>query len=1309
MSKQKILKHTPNSVAQETKKHSSSERISFAKVKFEVTPPPLVDIQLESYRKFLSLETPPNLRKEEGLYKVFKEFFPISDPKENFKVEFLDYSLEPPKYSIQECKERGLTYSVGLKVKFLLYSEDEENYDFEPISQDVYLGNIPYMTPQGTFVINGAERVIVSQIHRAPGVFFKRVKDTKGTHIYSAKVIPATGSWLEITTDSHNVLYAYVDSKRKFPATTLLRAIGFSTDKDILRLFGFSEEVVIPEDEKEAVEVLKGLIGRRLAASVLEYWYDDQVDSDTGELNTIERSRVVIKRGHILSEEDIPKILESLEGYDERVIVLVAEKRREDDENSPQVGIDESTVILNTLEKDNTHNTREALEHIYKVIRSGEPPDEDTARNFVYKLFFDEKRYDLGEVGRHRLNKKLHPDNPIDDEIKVLTVEDIVAIIRIILDMIRGQKGGDDVDHLSNRRVRTVGEQLYNQFRTGLSRLARTLRDRMNTMENDSFTVQDIVNPRTLIGVINSFFGTNPLSQFMDQTNMLSEITHKRRISALGPGGLTKEHAGFEVRDVHYSHYGRLCPIETPEGPNIGLITSLARYARVNRLGFIETPYLPVENGKVKLDDKVYLSPEEEEGKKIAQAKTPIDKNGKITAKRVLVRVSGDIPIVTPEEVDYMDVATNQITSVSASLIPFLEHDDANRALMGSNMQRQAVPLINPEAPIVGTGMESTVARDSMRVLLAERKGVVTYVDASEIHVKYDITDEDQLVSFEPEVKVYKLTKYKKTNNNTTINMRPIVKEGDIVEKGTVLCEGFGTEKGELALGRNILVAFMPWRGYNFEDAIVLSERLVMDDVYTSIHVEEFETQVRETKLGPEELTNEIPNISSEDLKKLDDSGIIKIGSYVKEREILVGKTTPKGQSDPSPEEKLLIAIFGDKAGDIKNTSLKTPPSFKGVVIETHLFEATKGRGRKSSKEYKAKLKEIKERYETDLITLNQALKEKLSRLLEGVKLNEIKTKGDEIIIPKGKKFKDKYLKGVDALDIIPDNWTEDEKLNTLIQKLFHNYRLRRNEIEGRFRREKQQLEIGDELPAQVLKLAKVYVANKRKIKIGDKMAGRHGNKGVVAKIVRQEDMPFLEDGTPVDIVLNPLGVPSRMNIGQLLETILGWAGHKLGVKFACPVFDGATTDEINEWLKKAGLPENGMTYLYDGLSGERFDQPTTVGYIYMLKLHHLVDDKMHARSTGPYSLITQQPLGGKAQLGGQRLGEMEVWALEAFGASYILREMLTIKSDDVEGRERAYDAIVKGRNIPDPGIPESFNVLINELRGLCLDVSLED
>ncbi len=1307
MSKQKTVKNTANSVNQDIATMSPN-RISFAKVKFEVTPPPLIDIQLESFRKFFSMETPPNLRKKEGLYQVFKEFFPISDPKENFKVEFLDYSLEPPKYSIQECKERGLTYSVGLKVKFLLYSEDEENYDFEPISQDVYLGNIPYMTPQGTFIINGAERVIVSQIHRAPGVFFKRVKDNKGNHIYSAKIIPATGSWLEITTDSNNVLYTYVDSKRKFPATTLLRAIGFSSDKDILRLFGFSEEVILPEEDEEARKVLEGLVGRKLAASILRHWVEEHFEEDTGEVTVFERSESVLERGHILGEEDIDKILEVMQDAEDRTIVLVSEKKKENEDILPHAVIDESTVILNTLTKDNTHNTREALEHIYKVIRGGDPPDEDTARNFVHKLFFDDKRYDLGEVGRHRLNKKLHTENPIDEEIKVLTVEDIIAIMKEILTMIREQKGGDDVDHLSNRRVRTVGEQLYNQFRTGLSRLARTLRDRMNTMENDSFTVQDIVNPRTLIGVINSFFGTNPLSQFMDQTNMLSEITHKRRISALGPGGLTKEHAGFEVRDVHYSHYGRLCPIETPEGPNIGLITSLARYARVNRLGFIETPYLKVENGQVLFNEKHYLSPEGEDGKKIAQAKTPLDAEGKILSERVLVRVSGDIPIVTPEEVDYMDVATNQITSVSAALIPFLEHDDANRALMGSNMQRQAVPLLNPEAPIVGTGMESTVAKDSMRILLAERKGVVTYVDASEIHVKYEVKDEEQWVSFEDEIKVYKLIKYKKTNNNTTINMRPVVKEGDIVEKGTVLCEGFGTEKGELALGRNILVAFMPWRGYNFEDAIVLSERLVTDDVYTSVHVEEFETQVRETKLGPEELTNEIPNISAEDLKKLDDRGIIKIGSYVREREILVGKTTPKGQSDPSPEEKLLIAIFGDKAGDIKNTSLKTPPSFKGVVIDTHLFEAAKGRGRKSTKEYKNKQKEIKKIYETSLVELNQKLKEKLTFLLKDKKLNEIKTKGEEIVIPKGKKFKDKYLKGIDALEIIPDNWTEDEKLNALIQRLFHNYRLRRNEIEGRYRRERQQLEIGDELPAQVLKLAKVYVANKRKIKIGDKMAGRHGNKGVVAKIVRREDMPFLEDGTPVDIVLNPLGVPSRMNLGQLLETILGWAGEKLGVKFACPVFDGASTEEINEWLKKANLPENGMTYLYDGLSGERFDQPTTVGYIYMLKLHHLVDDKMHARSTGPYSLITQQPLGGKAQLGGQRLGEMEVWALEAFGASHILREMLTIKSDDVEGRERAYDAIVKGRNIPEPGIPESFNVLINELRGLCLNVTLE-
>ncbi len=1279
------------------------ERYSFAKAKVNVPPPQLINIQLESFRKFFSLETPPNLRKEEGLYKVFNEFFPVMDPKENFELEFLDYSLEPPKYSIQECKERGLTYSVGLKVKFYLHSHDEENYDFQPITEEVYLGNIPYMTPYGTFIINGAERVVVNQIHRAPGVFFKRVT-SEGYPIYSAKIVPTSGSWLEFSTDKNNILYAYIDSKRKVPATVLLRVIGFPKDKDILDLFEIAEEVKIPANPNEAEKILKSLVGRRLAARVLEEWEEeDHVDEDTGAISVMARSQVIFDIDHEIQEEDIPTLLRVMENKldDERVLILLAENEND----KKLVGTAASTVILNTLKKDPTKSEYEALEFLYRAIKQNEPPDEESARSFVHKLFFDEKRYDLGEVGRYRLNRKLHPDNPIDSP--VLTPEDIVVIVKKLLEMIETQQRGDDQDHLSNRRVRTVGEQLYEQFRIGLNRMARTIRDKLNSMEGESFVPQNVVNYKTLIGVINSFFGTNPLSQFMDQTNMLAEITHKRRISALGPGGISKEHAGFEVRDVHYSHYGRLCPIETPEGPNIGLITSLALYAKVNRLGFIETPFFSVNDGVVDFNDKRYYSPEEEEGRKIIQVKTKTDDNGRIIENPVWARASGDYELVSPEEVDNMDVATNQITSVSASLIPFLEHDDANRALMGSNMQRQAVPLINPESPIVGTGMEHKAALDSKRLIVAEGKGIVTYVDAKEIHVKYEVSGEDKLVSFDPEIKVYKLLKFQRTNNNTCINMRPLVREGDIVEEGMVLCEGYGTEKGELALGRNILVAFMPWRGYNFEDAIVLSENVVQNDVYTSIHIEEFETQVRDTKLGEEEFTIEIPSVSAEGVKELDpETGIIKVGAFVKERDILVGKTTPKGQTDPSPEEKLLRAIFGDKAGDVRDTSLRAPSSFTGIVIDTKLYEV--GRSRKLTlKESKAKLAKLQQEFEEKVTQLNELLRKKLTQLLDGVTLNEVKTRADETVIPKGKKFRDKYLKGIDPLEIIPEGWTDDEKLNNLIIRLFHNYRLKYNEYRGEYNRKKVQIEIGDELPNQVLKLAKVYVANKRKIKIGDKMAGRHGNKGVVAKIVRKEDMPFLEDGTPVDIVLNPLGVPSRMNIGQLFETILGWAGKKLGVKFACPVFDGASEDEVNEWLKKAGLPKNGVVHLYDGLTGERFEQSTTVGYIYMMKLHHLVDDKMHARSTGPYSLITQQPLRGKAQFGGQRLGEMEVWALEAYGAAYILREMLTIKSDDVEGREKAYDAIVKGHNIPEPGIPESFNVLINELRGLCLNVEL--
>lgn len=1266
-----------------------SERYSFAKVKHKAEEPDLLEVQIRSFHEFFQIDTLPSERKKEGLFKVFSENFPVTDSRENFVLEFLDYSIDPPPYSPEECKERGLTYSVALKAKLYLYSTDPENDDFEPTVQTVFLGNIPNMTPQGTFIINGAERTVVSQIHRSPGVFFSSAISPQGIRIYSARVIPYKGAWIEFSTDTKNVMYAYVDRKKKFPITVLLRVIGYPTDRDILKLFNLAEEVPVKK------RTLQKYIGRKIGERVNRVWQEDYVDEETGEISVITRSKVLLERQTEITEENIDIILES--GY-ETILVL-----REDE------SVRDYAVILNTLQKDGTDNEIEAARTIHKILRGTEAPDDETARDLINKLYFSEKRYDLGEVGRFSLNKKLHKDHPeILESVKdsrVLTREDIVAILNYLVYMMKENVSGDDVDHLRNRRVRTIGEHLYLQFSAGLSRLTKTIRERMNIRDNEVFKPQDLVNPNALTSVINSFFGTSQLSQFLDHVNLLSEMTHKRRVSAMGPGGLSREHAGFEVRDVHYSHYGRLCPIETPEGANIGLISSLATYARINRLGFIETPYWRVVNGKVDFSEVVYLSPEQEQDVIIAPANIPIGEDGTILAERVEVRKGGDYLTVTPDQIHYMDVATNQITSVAASLIPFLEHDDANRALMGSNMQRQAVPLLVPEAPIVGTGMERVVVRYSRRIPIADIEGVVVYVDANEIHIKQELSELEKLVSFDEAIRVYRIPKFQRTNQNTCLNLRPIVKVGDRVVPGTVLCDGFATDKGELALGKNLLVAFMPWNGYNFEDAIVISERLVREDVYTSIHIEEFETQVRETKLGPEELTREIPNVNEEDTKHLDEDGIVRIGAEVKDKSILIGKITPKGSSDPTPEEKLLRAIFGDKAGDVRDASLKAPPSFSGIVIDKKLFSSRKKYNAARKERIIKKLAELEKQYQQSLAHLDQEMLNRLERLLEGKTLRTIMTRHEEEIVPEGKKFKRSYFKGIDLTELDPREWTDDPETNRLVERLFHNYKLKRNEIIGRFKRERNQLKVGDDLPTGVLELAKVYVARKRRISVGDKMAGRHGNKGVVAKIARVEDMPFLEDGTPVDIVLNPLGVPSRMNIGQIYETLLGWAGAKLGVKFATPVFDGATEAEVEEWLQKAGLPSQGITYLYDGLSGERFHQPATVGVIYMMKLNHLVDDKMHARSTGPYQLVTQQPLGGKSQFGGQRFGEMEVWALEAFGAAHILREMLTVKSDDVEGRQATYEAIVKRKTFPEPNVPESFTVLVNELRGLALDI----
>lgn len=1265
--------------------NKNNQRVNFATSRKVLDYPDFLDVQLQSFQEFFQLETTSDNRHKEGLFKVFAENFPISDSRNIFVLEFLDYFIDPPRYDIRECIERGLTYSVPLKAKLRLSCNDAEHEDFETIVQDVYLGTIPYMTPKGTFVINGAERVIVSQLHRSPGVFFGQSRHTNGTKLYSARVIPFKGSWIEFATDVNNVMYAYIDRKKKFPVTTLLRAIGYDSDKDILELFELADEVKVSKSG------LKKFIGRKLAARVLKKWVEDFVDEDTGEVVSIDRNEIILERETVLEDDHIDMIIDA--GV--KTIIL----NKEDAATSGDY-----TIIYNTLQKDTSNSEKEAVEHIYRQLRNAEPPDEETARGIIDRLFFSDKRYDLGDVGRYRINRKLKLTT--SEETKVLTKQDIIAIVKYLIKLINSKAEVDDIDHLSNRRVRTVGEQLYAQFGVGLARMARTIRERMNIRDNEVFTPTDLINARTLSSVINSFFGTNQLSQFMDQTNPLAEITHKRRLSALGPGGLSRERAGFEVRDVHYTHYGRLCTIETPEGPNIGLISSLCVHAKINNLGFIETPYKRVVDGKVQVQENViYLSAEDEDGKTIGQANAHYDDKGVFALPKVKARFEGDFPIIEPERLDLMDIAPNQITSIAASLIPFLEHDDANRALMGSNMQRQAVPLLRPESPIVGTGLEGRVAKDSRTLINAEGDGIVEYVDANEIRIKYDRNELDRLISFDGDTRSYILTKFKKTNQSTTINLKPIVKKGERVEKGQVLCEGYATQNGELALGRNLKVAFMPWQGYNFEDAIVISERVVSQDIFTSLHVEEFELEVRDTKRGEEELTPDIPNVSEEATKDLDEDGIIRVGAEVKEGDILIGKITPKGESDPSPEEKLLRAIFGDKAGDVKDASLKTPPSIAGVVIDTKLFS----RAKKTTKaEEKAQIEKLDIKHDKAVKDLKNTLIEKLFEIVNGKTSQGVNNVYKEQLVPKGVKFTQKILTELAFENINPTKWTTDDDKNDQIKTLLHNYNIKVNEELGAYRRDKFAISVGDELPSGIVQMAKVYIAKKRKLKVGDKMAGRHGNKGIVARIVRDEDMPFLEDGTPVDIVLNPLGVPSRMNLGQIYETVLGWAGKELGIKFATPIFDGASHDEVEEWVKKAGIPESGRTYLYNGLTGDRFDQQTTVGIIYMLKLGHMVDDKMHARSIGPYSLITQQPLGGKAQFGGQRFGEMEVWALEAFGASNILQEILTVKSDDVVGRAKTYEAIVKGENLPTPSVPESFNVLVHELRGLGLDITLE-
>ena len=1262
-------------------------RINFGKIPAFENYPSLLDIQVKSFQDYFQLETTPENRINEGLFKVFMENFPISDARNIFVLEFLDYYIDPPRYSIEECIERGLTYSVPLKAKLRLSCNDEEHIDFETIVQDVFLGNIPYMTPKGTFVINGAERVVVSQLHRSPGVFFGQSFHPNGTKLYSARVIPFKGSWIEFATDINNVMYAYIDRRKKFPVTTLLRAIGYDTDKAILDLFEMAEEVPVSQDK------MTKYIGRKLAARVLKSWIEDFVDEDTGEVVSIERNEIILERDTVLDEDNVLLILEA----NQKTMLLQKEELS-----------NEFAIIYNTLQKDTSNTEIEAVQHIYRQLRGTDPPDEETARGIIDKLFFSDKRYDLGEVGRYKINKKLEIDT--SEDVRVLTKEDIICIVKYLIQLCNQKAEIDDIDHLSNRRVRTVGEQLYAQFGVGLARMARTIRERMNVRDNEVFTPTDLINARTLSSVINSFFGTSQLSQFLDQTNPLSEITHKRRISALGPGGLSRERAGFEVRDVHYSHYGRLCTIETPEGPNIGLISTLCVHAKINKMGFIETPYRKVEEGKVLITEEgvVYMSAEEEDNKAICQANAELDEVGNFITSKVKGRLQGEFPILQPEEVQYMDIAPNQIVGVSASLIPFLENDDANRALMGSNMQRQAVPLMIPDSPIVGTGIEKRVAKDSKMLINAEGTGVIEYVDSKKIVIRYERSDIDRLISFEGDVKTYYLTKFRRTNQGTCINLKPIVRKGDNVVKGQILCEGYATENGELALGRNLMVAFMPWKGYNFEDAIVISERVVKEDLFTSIHIDEFTMDVRDTKLGEEELTSDIPNISEEATKDLDENGIIRVGAHIKEGDILIGKITPKGESDPTPEEKLLRAIFGDKAGDVKDASLKVRPSVKGVVVNKKLFARAK-KDKDSKAREKKKLLELEKEHSIAVGEIRDLLIKKLAALLKEQKSSGVRDLYGAELIPQNVKFSEKVLDDIDDyMTVQPAEWTEDEALNENIKTLMHNFSIKINEEKGRYNREKFNISIGDELPAGVLKLAKVYVAKKRKLKVGDKLAGRHGNKGIVAKIVRVEDMPFLEDGSCVDIVLNPLGVPSRMNIGQIFETVLGWAGKELGEKYGTPIFDGASMEEIEGKIKEAGLPSLGVTHLFDGQTGERFIQPATVGVIYMLKLAHMVDDKMHARSIGPYSLITQQPLGGKAQFGGQRFGEMEVWALQAFGAANILQELLTLKSDDIVGRAKTYEAIVKGDSLPASNIPESFNVLIHELRGLALDILFE-
>ena len=1264
-----------------------NQRVNFATSKKPLEYPDFLDVQLKSFRDFLQLDTPPEKRKKEGLYKVFAENFPIADTRNNFVLEFLDYYIDPPRYSIEECLERGLTYSVPLKAKLKLYCTDPDHEDFDTVIQDVFLGPIPYMTDKATFVINGAERVVVSQLHRSPGVFFGQSVHTNGTKLYSARIIPFKGSWIEFATDINNVMYAYIDRKKKLPVTTLLRAIGFENDKDILEIFNLAEEI------KANKTNLKKAIGRKLAARVLKSWVEDFVDEDTGEVVSIERNEVLIDRETVLEADHIDAILES------GVPTILVHKE--------DASMSDYSIIYNTLQKDPSNSEKEAVLYIYRQLRNADPADDASARDVINGLFFSEKRYDLGDVGRYRINKKLNLETSMD--VRVLTKEDIIEIIKYLIELINSKADVDDIDHLSNRRVRTVGEQLSNQFAIGLARMSRTIRERMNVRDNEVFTPIELINAKTISSVINSFFGTNALSQFMDQTNPLAEITHKRRMSALGPGGLSRDRAGFEVRDVHYTHYGRLCPIETPEGPNIGLISSLCVYAKINDLGFIETPYRKVANGKVDLSDEgvTYLTAEEEEGKVIAQGNAPLNDDGSFIRDRVKARKDADFPVVPPMEVDLMDVAPQQIASIAACLIPFLEHDDANRALMGSNMMRQAVPLLRPEAPIVGTGIERQLVRDSRTQITAEGAGVIEFVDATTIRIKYDRTEEEDFVNFDSAVKEYVIPKFRKTNQNMTIDLHPICEKGQRVKAGDILTEGYSTQDGELALGKNLLVAFMPWKGYNYEDAIVLNERVVREDLLTSVHVEEYSLEVRETKRGMEELTSDIPNVSEEATKDLDENGIVRIGARIEPGDIMIGKITPKGESDPTPEEKLLRAIFGDKAGDVKDASLKASPSLRGVVIDNHLFSRViKTRSEKMAD--KAVLPKMDEEFEAQVAKLRTILIDKLLVLTDGLRSVGVKDYLGAEVIPNGSEFTASSFAGVDFQALQLSGWTADEHKNDLIRTLIMNYIKKYKEYDAELKRKKFAYTIGDELPSGIMQMAKVYIAKKRKIGVGDKMAGRHGNKGIVSRVVRQEDMPFLADGTPVDICLNPLGVPSRMNLGQIFETVLGWAGKKLGVKFATPIFDGATLDDITEWTDKAGLPKFGKTYLYDGGTGDRFDQPATVGVIYMLKLGHMVEDKMHARSIGPYSLITQQPLGGKAQFGGQRFGEMEVWALEAFGAAHILQEILTIKSDDVVGRSKAYEAIVKGEPMPQPGIPESLNVLLHELQGLCLSIHLE-